>query len=80
MPLCANCGKEVQPYASNCPTCGASIRQTSQTGGTPSFQGMNLPPEIQMEKLMKRLTRLTWVSAITAAFLLITILIIYLVP
>ncbi len=63
-----------------CPACGASIRQTYSGVSPAPFQGIAIPSEIQLEKLLKRLTRLTYLTAFAAALLLVTILIIYFVP
>lgn len=81
MPTCSVCGKEVQPEATFCPSCGSSL-QTS----APPVQPMSAPPqtyrpippsqlttEERMMHMVKRMERVSYVTAGAAAILLITI-------
>gem|GEM_PF-4351521 len=81
MPTCAVCGKEVQQEATFCPSCGSSLQTT------PAVPQINTPPqgyrpmqsvapltaEERMAHIVKRMERVSYITAGAAGILLVII-------
>ncbi len=83
MPTCSVCGKEVQPEATFCPSCGSSLQTTAPSVQRPIMQQPNvqvtqvqmpMSGEERMASMVKRMERVSYITAGAAGILLVIIL------
>jgi len=80
MPACPVCGKDVQPDASFCPSCGSNLQTNAAQMHQPVTQQTNFVPmqqsisgEQQLRSMVKRLERVSYITAGAAGILLVII-------
>ncbi|MHB2036208.1 MAG: zinc-ribbon domain-containing protein [Nitrososphaerales archaeon] len=81
MPACPVCGKDVQQDASFCTSCGSNLQpstsQNQQVSSQPSFPMQEqIPVEQQLKSMVKRLERISYITATAAGILLIVIILV----
>ncbi|HVB11774.1 MAG TPA: hypothetical protein VNE86_01475 [Nitrososphaerales archaeon] len=78
MPTCAVCGKDVHQDASFCPSCGSNLQATQIQQPSPqqSFPIQEQIPGEQLRNMVKRLERVSYITAAAAVILLIVIILV----
>ena len=77
MPTCAVCGKDVHQDASFCPSCGSNLQETQiQQSPQQSLPIQEQIPGEQLRNMVKRLERVSYITAAAAVILLIVIILV----